>query len=182
MATLMGGGAWLRLITLPLVLELLLLLLLLFANAVEAKKTTITPAPSRLTAVPRRTTLSGADVSWGVLTLGDAPLTTDYLGGPRWGRTYTYYTTSTTTTTTTIGAADSSVSTTISSESNTPTAATTGTRTGDGNAGGAGGGGGNAAATGKGRPKKSGARMGVGVEGVWKGGVVLMGLVAVLLW
>lgn len=52
MATLMGGGAWLRLITLPLVLELLLLLLLLFANAVEAKKTTITPAPSRLTAVP----------------------------------------------------------------------------------------------------------------------------------
>ncbi|KAI2777870.1 hypothetical protein F4815DRAFT_447878 [Daldinia loculata] len=173
MAALMGGGAWLRLITLPLVLELLLLLLL-FANAAEAKKTTITPAPSRLTAVPNDVetvyTIFCPAERPGCIVASSNDMPVTFTEGP--GTLRTAYTisgtlTPTTTTTTSDGPA---------------AAATTGTRTGDGNAGGAGGGGGNAAATGKGRPKKSGAKMAVGVEEVWKGGVVLMGIVAVLLW
>ncbi|KAI0850244.1 hypothetical protein F5Y00DRAFT_260540 [Daldinia vernicosa] len=126
---------------------------------------TLSLSLSNATAPPY--TLSGTDVSWGVLMLGDAPLTST-----RGGRTYTYYTTTT---------SSESTPAPTTTGNGPAAAATTGTKTAGGGVGG-GGGGGNAAATGKGKPKKSGARMVVGGEGVWKGGVVLVGLVAVLLW
>ncbi|KAI8959507.1 hypothetical protein F5Y11DRAFT_300740 [Daldinia sp. FL1419] len=97
-------------------------------------------------------TITGAavEVSWGVLTLGDPPLTEIEAG-----RTYTYYFTSPLTRTTTTTA-------TVTAGAGAQTQGS------DGGSGGA-----------KGKPKKSGAGL---RAGVWKGGMIVVGLVAILVW
>ncbi|KAI1808680.1 hypothetical protein F4811DRAFT_179999 [Daldinia bambusicola] len=125
--------------------------------------------------------------SWGVLTLGDAPLTRT-----RGGRTYTYYTTSsatataTATTATTGGVGSNSIAPTATTAAaaggETAIGAGAGSTSTPAAGGGSGGGGSGSGRGGKGRPKKSGARRQVvSVDGVWKAGIGLLVSLAILL-
>ncbi|KAK6953390.1 hypothetical protein Daesc_005693 [Daldinia eschscholtzii] len=147
------------------------------------------PLLSNTSVAPYTLTGASAAASWGVLTLGDAPLTRT-----KGGKTYTYYTTSTATTTTATTAAGSESIPATTTTGQTAIgagagagSASTSTRAaggGSGSGSGSGGGGsgsGSGSRGGKGHPKKSGASMRVEVQGVLGAGAVLAGLVVVLL-